>query len=75
MVGLEGSLVGVSADAHVFKGGGSIDITLWETTVSIGGDIMAGGIGGSLLLGRKGFKAALDVGVGVGLQVTWRKEK
>jgi hypothetical protein len=48
---------------------------LWETTVSIGGDIMAGGIGGSLLLGRKGFKAALDVGVGVGLQVTWRKEK
>jgi len=48
---------------------------LWETTVSIDGDIMAGGIEGSLLLGRKWFKAALDVGVGVGLQVTWRKKK
>ena len=38
---------------------------------------MAGGIEGSLLLGRKWFKAALDVGVGVGvgLQVTWRKKK
>ena len=36
---------------------------------------MAGGIGGSLLLGRKWFKAAFDVGVSVGLQVTWRKEK
>lgn len=31
---------------------------------------MAGGIGGGLLLGKKGFKAALDFGVGAGLQVT-----
>ena len=30
---------------------------------------------GSLLLGMKGFKAALDFGVGAGLQVTWKKEK
>jgi hypothetical protein len=26
-------------------------------------------------LGMKGFKAALDFGVGAGLQVTWKKEK
>ena len=36
---------------------------------------MAGGIGGGLLLGKKGFKAAIDFGVGAGLQVTWKKEK
>lgn len=47
MVGLEGSLFGISVDAHVFKGGGSVDITLRGLTVSIGGDVMAGGIGGS----------------------------
>ena len=33
---------------------------------------MAGGIGGGLLLGKKGFKAAIDFGVGAGLQVTWK---
>lgn len=65
----------ITADAYVFKGGGSVDITLWGLTVSIGGDVMAGGIGGSLLLGKKRFKAALDFGVGAGLQVTWKKEK
>jgi hypothetical protein len=36
---------------------------------------MAGAIGGSLLLGKKGFKAALDFGVGAGLQVAWKEEK
>lgn len=75
MLGLQGSLFGVSADAHVFKGGGTIDITLWGTTISVGGDVMAGGIGGSILLGKNGFKAALDCGFGAGLQVTWRKEE
>ena len=33
---------------------------------------MAGEIGGGLLLGKKGFKAAIDFGVGAGLQVTWK---
>ena len=74
MIGLEGSLLGASADAHIFKGGGTIDITLLGVTVSIGGDVMVGGIGGSFLLGKKGFKASLDRGVGAGVQVTWKKE-
>lgn len=60
----------ITADAYVFKRGDSVDITLWGLTVSIGGDVMAGGIGGSLLLGKKGFKAALNFGVEASLQVT-----
>ena len=44
-------------------------------TVPIGGDVMTGWIGGRLLLGKKKFKAAIDVGVGEDVQVTWKKEK
>ena len=75
MIGMEGSLFGTRADMHVYKGGGTIDITLWGVTTSIGGDVMVGGIGGGVLLGKEGFKASLDLGVGVGAQVTWRKKK
>ena len=65
----------ITADAYVFKRGDSVDITLWGLTVSVGGDIMAGGGGKVYYLEKKRFKAALDFGVGAGLQVTWKKEK
>ncbi len=74
MIGLDGNLLGASADAYIFKGGGSIDITLWGITFSVGGDAMLGGIGGGFLFGSNGFGASLDIGVGAELRVTWRKE-
>lgn len=33
MVGLEGNLVGISADVHIAEIGGTIDITLWGVTI------------------------------------------
>ena len=69
--GLEGSMVGASGGAQIFKGGGTIDITLFGLKVSIGGDVMAGGIGAGLQLGAKGLKANLDIGFVAGVQITW----
>ena len=71
VVGLEGSMVGASGGAQIFKGGGTFDITLFGLKVSIGGDVMAGGIGAGLQLGAKGLKANLDIGFGAGVQITW----
>lgn len=71
VVGLEGSILGASGGVQVFKGGGTVDVTLFGLKVSLGGDIMAGGIGAGLQLGKKGFKANLDIGFGVGVQLTW----
>ena len=64
-------MVGASGGAQIFKGGGTIDITLFGLKVSIGGDVMAGGIGAGLQLGAKGLKANLDIGFGAGVQITW----
>ena len=38
----------------------------------MGWGVIAGGIGECILLGKNGFKAAIDFGVGAGLQVTWK---
>ena len=71
VIGIEGSIIGASGGVQVFKGGGTVDVTLFGLKVSIGGDVMAGGIGAGLQLGKKGFKANLDIGFGAGVQVTW----
>ena len=71
VVGLEGSMVGASGGAQIFKGGGTVDITLFGLKVSIGGDAMVGGVGAGLQLGAKGLIANLDIGFGAGVQITW----
>ena len=73
--GMDGSLIGASAGFQVFKGGGTVDLTLFGVKFSIGGDIMAGGLGAECKLGKKGFKVGLDLGYGAGVQVNWEKVK
>ena len=75
MIGLEGNLLGISADVHIAEIGGTIDITLWGVTISLGGEVMIGGIGGEVMIGLNGIKLGFDLGMGAGIQITWEKEE
>ena len=66
MIGLEGKLVGISADVHIAEIGGTVDITLWGVTISLWGEVM---------IELNGTKFGFDLGMGTGIQITWEKEE
>lgn len=41
MIGMEGSNIGLSTGAYIFKAGGSIDIVLGKKKIKIGGEVIA----------------------------------
>ena len=71
--GMKEGKIGFGADVSVFKGGLSINPTLFGWKIKVGGSVMVGGIGGEILVSKRRFKAAVDYGYGIGVDVSWEK--